>query len=88
MPAQGLQQAVSTLATAAATLPWSLTENFMSMREGRAVLAVAGSGGPLKEESGYSFQRDAVRKVSLISYLAVHASTQQLKSLQRVDLDA
>ena len=60
---QGLQQAISTLATAAATLPWALTDNFMSMREGRAVVAVSGPGGPLKDELGYSYTRDAVRKV-------------------------
>ena len=60
---QGLQQAISALTTAAATLPWALADNFMSMREGRAVVAVSGPGGPLKDECGYSYTRDAVRKV-------------------------
>ena len=62
---QELDEAVRALGIAAATLPWALTDNFMEMRQGRAVLQLSGAGSPLAAGLGSSYLREAVKKVAL-----------------------
>ena len=64
---QELNEAVKAVAEAVATLPWALTDNFMEMRQGRAVLQLSGPGSSLAGGMGSSYLREAVKKVPPLS---------------------
>ena len=57
-----------------ATLPWALTDNFMEMRQGRAVLLFSGAGSPLARGMGSSFLREVLKKVRASSGMDILAS--------------
>lgn len=83
---QELNETVKAMAEAVATLPWALTDNFMEMRQGRAVLQLSGPGSSLAAGMGSSYLREAVKKVLVV--LATSHLLSVVGSSTSCDLDA
>jgi hypothetical protein len=57
--AQALEAAFGALEAAVGTMPWALSDNFVSaLREGRGRLALSGPGDPTARGFGFSYMRD------------------------------